>query len=281
MPDKKITELDPSNLPLSGAEEMAIVQGGVTKKANVVDLYSNFYATLNLKEDKSNKGVADGYVPLNSINKIDSSFFPSSLGSQNLQQVTDVGNITTNNITVGGIVATNLPNANGDVFYSQNIVVKADGTIGKENKPLNEVTLTQVENQYFASNPPAQKLNLIVFDESSKSLTFSDGTDWIDIGVVRPLIISSTINVVADLYYNNFWVSNPITITINGAFDGTYFRNRRGKYFFTNTSNGIVTIIPSVNSGFYPLQASVIIPIGETRVFTRTDDGQAFFVSKA
>lgn len=77
MADLKISELTDANLPLSGAEKIPLVQGGVTKKTDVSNVISNFTSALDLKEDKANKGVADGYAPLNGSTKIDSIYLPS------------------------------------------------------------------------------------------------------------------------------------------------------------------------------------------------------------
>lgn len=77
MADLKISQLTPATTPLSGAEEVPLVQGGVTVKATVNDYISGFDSALNLKEDKANKGVANGYAPLNGSALIDSVYLPS------------------------------------------------------------------------------------------------------------------------------------------------------------------------------------------------------------
>ena len=68
MADKKISELNSATLPLSGTELVPIVQGGETVKVAVSEV----------------------------------------VGSQTLQQVTDNGNTTTNPISTGNIIATDV-----------------------------------------------------------------------------------------------------------------------------------------------------------------------------
>lgn len=77
MADLRFDQLPIANTPLGGSEVIPLDQGGVTKQTTVTNIISGYTAALNLKEDKDQKGIANGYVPLNGSTLIDSVYLPS------------------------------------------------------------------------------------------------------------------------------------------------------------------------------------------------------------
>lgn len=72
--------------------------------------------------------------------------------SDTLGTVVDRGAVTSKNITIGGLKATSLNNAQGDPLFTKSIVAKPDGTIGWENKAPTTPRNSLVEFAYGSEN---------------------------------------------------------------------------------------------------------------------------------
>jgi len=160
--DKKISQLTAASTPLTGTEEIAIVQSGVTKKATIEDVkgYRVYTALLTqsggddpltLSSGPVVKGVTYYIAPNNN----DGTYFiaindeiPNSYGTAGL------------NYNSGAPVVTVLENTIGNIWFTYNDV--GDYSINSNTLfSVNKTTIATLPNQYVES--PADLYNFSAF----------------------------------------------------------------------------------------------------------------------
>ena len=190
--DKDFSTLTAATTPLTGTEEIAIVQGGETKKVAV-----------------SNVGGGGG--------------------SQNLQQVTDVGNVTTNNIIVDGIDTRYVRLTDG-AFETE---IKAEGLTDSHELFVPDENGT-IATREWANATKLDKVTTV--DEDKAYIKLADGTQ-----AMKPL---SEIGGSSETFEQSRWMFND--------FYSSNTPLNREPYLgvaFNGGSSGVASLIVIILSG--------------------------------